>query len=58
MFPKINPTETGAWQQLKQHYEEMKNVSMKKMFQEEADRFSKFSTGIDDFVFDYSKIRK
>jgi hypothetical protein len=36
MFPKINPTETDAWQQLKQHYEEMKNVSMKKMFQEEG----------------------
>ena len=57
MFPKINPTETDAWQQLKQHYEEMKNVSMKKMFQEEADRFSKFSTSIDDIVFDYSKNR-
>jgi glucose-6-phosphate isomerase len=57
MFPKINPTETNAWQELKQHYEEMKNVSMKGMFREEADRFSKFSTSIDDLVFDYSKNR-
>jgi glucose-6-phosphate isomerase len=57
MFPKINPTETNAWQQLKQHHEEMKNVSMKKMFREDADRFEKFSTGIDDIVFDYSKNR-
>jgi glucose-6-phosphate isomerase len=57
MFPKINPTETDAWQQLKQHYEEMENVSIKKMFQEDEDRFSKFSTGIDDIVFDYSKNR-
>src|ERR1044072_3743022 len=57
MFPKINPTETNAWQQLKPHFEEMKNVSMKKMFQEDADRFSKFSTGMDDIVFDYSKNR-
>ncbi len=55
MFPKINPAETNAWQQLKQHYEEMKKASMKKMFQEDADRFSKFSTGIDDIIFDYSK---
>jgi len=55
MFPKINPTETDAWRQLKEHYEEMKDLSMKKMFQEDADRFSKFSTSIDDIVFDYSK---
>ncbi len=57
MFPKINPTETDAWRQLKEHYEEMKELSMKKMFREDADRFSKFSTSIDDIVFDYSKNR-
>src|ERR1043166_5562237 len=57
MFPKINPTETNAWLQLKHHYEEMKNVSMKRMFREDADRFSKFSTSLDDIVFDYSKNR-
>src|SRR5947207_9617059 len=55
MFPKINPTGTNAWPQLKQHYEEMKKASMKKMFQEDADRFSKFSASIDDILFDYSK---
>ena len=55
MFPKINPTETNAWHQLKQHYEEMKMASMKKMFHEDADRFSKFSASIDDIIFDYSK---
>src|SRR4030095_3072612 len=57
MFPKINPTETEAWQQLKQHYEDVKNVSMKIMFRDEADRSSKFSTSLDDIVFDYSKNR-
>src|SRR5436190_8454830 len=57
MFPKINPTETNAWRQLKQHYEEMKNMGMKKMFQEDVGRFSKFSTSTDDIVFDYSKNR-
>jgi glucose-6-phosphate isomerase len=55
MFPKINPTETNAWQQLKQHHEEMKNASMKKMFSEDGVRFSKFSASIDDILFDYSK---
>jgi len=57
MFPKINPTETDAWQKLKEHYEEMKNVSMKKMFQDEGDRSSKFSTSLDNIFFDYSKNR-
>src|SRR5215471_18710266 len=55
MFPKINPTETNAWQQLRQHHEEMRRASMKKMFQEDPERFQKFSTGIDDILFDYSK---
>jgi glucose-6-phosphate isomerase len=57
MFPKINPTETDSWRQLKEHYEEMKDLSMKNLFREEADRFSRFSTSIDDIVFDYSKNR-
>ena len=55
MFPKINPAETNAWKQLKEHYEEMKSGSIKKMFQEDPDRFSKFSATIDEIVFDYSK---
>jgi len=55
MFPKINPIETNAWQQLKQHYEEVKNAGMKEMFRADANRFSKFSATIDDIVFDYSK---
>ena len=55
MLTKINPTETNAWQQLKQHHEEIKNSSIKKMFGEDADRFSRFSASIDDIIFDYSK---
>jgi glucose-6-phosphate isomerase len=55
MFPKINPAETHAWSQLRQHYEEMKHASMKKMFQEDVDRFTKFSTSIENIIFDYSK---
>src|SRR6266496_2470139 len=55
MFPKINPAETNAWKQLKEHHEGMKTSSIKKMFQEDPDRFSKFSATIDDIVFDYSK---
>jgi glucose-6-phosphate isomerase len=55
MFPKINPTETNAWQQLREHHEEMRKASVKKMFQEDPERFQKFSVSIDDMFFDYSK---
>jgi glucose-6-phosphate isomerase len=55
MFPKINPATTNGWHQLKQHYEEMKSASMKKMFEEDAHRFEKFSASMDDIVLDYSK---
>ena len=55
MFPKINPTETNAWHQLQQHHAEMKDASVKKMFGEDPNRFSKFSASMDDITFDYSK---
>ena len=55
MFPRINPTNTNAWQQLKHHHDEMKNASMKQMFGEDPDRAKKFSAGVDDIMVDYSK---
>ncbi|HET9824904.1 MAG TPA: glucose-6-phosphate isomerase [Chitinophagaceae bacterium] len=55
MFPKINPTDTNAWQQLRQHHEEMTHASMKRMFHEDPDRFTRFSATMDDIIFDYSK---
>ncbi len=57
MFPKINPVETQAGQQLKQHYEEMRNVQMKELFREDPNRFNRFSTSFEDILFDYSKNR-
>lgn len=56
MFPKISPQSTGAWQQLKEHFEtEMKSTQMRKLFQQDAARFKKFSLAVDDILFDYSK---
>src|ERR1051326_7577435 len=55
MFPKINPTETSAWHELKQHHEDMKRASLKNMFADDPERFSKFSLSMDDITFDYSK---
>ncbi len=55
MFPKINPAKTQAWKALEGHYSEMKSRHLKSLFIDDADRFSKFSIGLDDILFDYSK---
>ena len=52
-----NPTSTTAWNELQNHFETMKNVSMKKMFQEDTSRASKFHIKWNDFLIDYSKNR-
>ncbi|MDQ6755698.1 MAG: glucose-6-phosphate isomerase [Bacteroidota bacterium] len=55
MLPKINPTTTKAWQQLQQHFEELKTTQLKELFKEDADRFTKYSLPEQDIIFDYSK---
>jgi len=55
MLPKINPVETNAWGQLRQHHEEMKTARMRDMFKEDIERFNKYSINTGDIVFDYSK---
>ena len=55
MLPKINPTATAAWQQLKQHFDEMQQVHMRELFKQDTNRFDRFSLHVDDILFDYSK---
>jgi glucose-6-phosphate isomerase len=55
MFPKINPTETAAWRELLSHSREMKKASIKALFQEDAQRATRFSAVLDEIYFDYSK---
>ena len=55
MLPKINPTNTQAWLLLTKHYDEMRNVMMKRLFNDEPERFKKFSLTFQDILFDYSK---
>lgn len=52
-----NPTSTTAWNELQNHFETMKNLSMRKMFQEDTLRASKFHIKWNDFLIDYSKNR-
>jgi glucose-6-phosphate isomerase len=55
MLPAINPTTTKAWQQLTAHAQQLKQTSIKELFANDANRFTKFSTCAEDIVFDYSK---
>lgn len=43
------------WKKLEQHYETIKNVSMKKMFDSDENRFNKYHIVHNDILFDYSK---
>ena len=55
MLPKINPTTTAAWLELKNHHSELSSIKMRDLFREDPNRFQQFSTRLDDTIFDYSK---
>src|SRR5574339_396989 len=55
MLPKVNPVNTSAWRSLQEHFSEMKNIHMRELLQQDADRFSRYSISSRDIVFDYSK---
>lgn len=50
-----NPSSTKTWQDLKNHYTQMQNNSIKEMFQNDASRAQKFHIHWNDFLVDYSK---
>jgi glucose-6-phosphate isomerase len=55
MFPSINPVTTPIWQTLWQHHLHIKNERLRNFFQNDPDRFEKFSLQTGDILFDYSK---
>lgn len=50
-------TESAAWKALRTHYDDIKSLHMRQMFQEDPERFSRFSIQLDTLLFDYSKNR-
>ncbi len=56
-LPKIDPTTTPSWQQLTAHYEAIKALPLKSLFQNDPKRAETFSIEWDDFLVDYSKNR-
>jgi len=52
---QINPAETNSWRFLTMHHMEMQATHMRDLFNEDPDRFNKFSKHFEDFLFDFSK---
>jgi glucose-6-phosphate isomerase len=57
MLPKINPTKTQSWKKLARHFEKIKDVEMKDLFESDPDRFDRLSIRFNDILVDYSKNR-
>ncbi len=53
----INPTETDSWRNLKMHFEEIQDVTMKNLFRDDENRKEKYTLKFEDFSLDYSKNR-
>src|SRR5688572_20056655 len=55
MFPKIDPTTTAAWQELKKHRERIGQKRISQLFEEDPGRFSRYSITDGDLLADFSK---
>ncbi|MDX7988384.1 glucose-6-phosphate isomerase [Xenorhabdus sp. 12] len=54
----INPSQTEAWKVLQQHFEQMKSVHLRELFEQDKERFTAFSATFDQQILvDYSKNR-
>ena len=42
----INPTKTSSWKNLESHYEQIRDVEMKSLFQNDSNRKNKFNLSI------------
>ncbi|RKS85775.1 glucose-6-phosphate isomerase [Orbus hercynius] len=58
MLKTVNPTGTAAWKSLQSHFEQMKDVTIKSLFDADKQRNEKFSlTFNDQILVDFSKNR-
>ena len=55
MLPVVNPTHTAAWKALTNHYNEMKSVHLKDLFQVDPDRAIRYTREESGLYLDYSK---
>jgi len=50
-------TQSETWTSLEHHYDALKDIHMRKMFDQDENRFNKFSIQVNDILYDYSKNR-
>ena len=55
MLPTHNPTETEAWRRLEVQFLSMQATTMRELFAEDPQRFSKMHQQFEDILVDYSK---
>jgi len=51
----IDPTTTQAWKDLSEHFEIIKDIHMKRLFEDDAKRANEFSITWNEFLVDFSK---
>ncbi|MBU4538998.1 MAG: glucose-6-phosphate isomerase [Weeksellaceae bacterium] len=54
MLPKINPTQTNSWKALNEHFAQS-DFDLRMLFQNDSERFNRFSIKRPDYLFDFSK---
>jgi glucose-6-phosphate isomerase len=57
MLPKINFTQTKAFEYLSGHFDKLSEIHLKDLFKSDNERFNKFSIQFEDILLDYSKNR-
>jgi glucose-6-phosphate isomerase len=57
MLKNINPTRTRHWEKLVSHFERVKEIHMRDLFEQDPDRFERYSMWFNDILVDYSKNR-
>lgn len=57
MLPQINPVKTKAWKKLEEYFEGFKSTQIKNLFENDIDRFNKYSLRFEDILIDFSKNR-
>ncbi len=55
MLTNKNPLETQAWKDLVKHFQSMQKIQMKDLFNQDPERFKKFSLRFNDILLDFSK---
>jgi len=55
MLKTTDPTQTNAWQELKEHFKEAQTLNLREEFAKDTKRVEKFSLKFKDIYLDYSK---